>query len=103
MIDFIKFIFLGKRALDTWALNMATTIATEVAFEKLIRENPEVFKKLHFEIMGKKTNDHEMGLAEAQRDWELGKVKIIDNYIGPKKMDELREKLAETITKFFNK
>ncbi|EKE05967.1 MAG: hypothetical protein ACD_19C00139G0003 [uncultured bacterium] len=103
MINFIKFL-LGARAVDEWALSMATTLSTETAFEKLARENPELFKKVHFDIMSRKTGaNYEASIAETQREWEIAKVNLISEYIGNKKIDALREELAEVVSRFLTK
>lgn len=96
LINIFKFIFLGKRAIDQFALTIATPVATETAFEKLTRENPNLFTEAHFKLM--KSTD----MAEAQREWEIAKVNIISEYIGEKKMNKFREEIAEVISKWLN-
>jgi hypothetical protein len=89
--------------LNTFALNIATIVTTEIAFEKLAKENPQLFKELHFKLIGKKTGENfEADIASSMREWELGKVEIISQYIGERRMNELRNKLALTITNFLD-
>ncbi|EKE05631.1 MAG: hypothetical protein ACD_19C00187G0019 [uncultured bacterium] len=89
--------------LDTFALNIATIATTESGFEKLTRDNPDLMTQAHFKLMAKTTGTNwEGSIAEGQRDWENSKVKMVAQLFGEKRLNELRNKLALTITEFLN-
>lgn len=89
--------------LDTFALNIATIVTTETGFESLARSNPDLMAKEHFKIMGKTTGSNwEGSIAEAQKEWETSKVEMVTQLFGEKRMNELRNKIALTITEFLD-